>query len=160
MKTIHGACFLACSKRSLTLDAPTPTNISTNSEPLTDRNGTFASPAIAFARRVLPVPGAPARRTPFGILPPSCWNFFGFLRKSTISETSSFTSSIPATSLKVTFGLLSINTFALLFAKERALLLPALICFIILSQRRIRKIIGSHETRTVIYQGLPSSGLT
>ena len=35
-KIIHGECLFACSKRSLTLEAPTPTNISTNSEPEID----------------------------------------------------------------------------------------------------------------------------
>ena len=34
MNIIQGADFLACSNKSLTLDAPTPTNISTKSEPL------------------------------------------------------------------------------------------------------------------------------
>ena len=35
------------------------------------KNGTLASPAIARARRVLPVPGDPTNRQPLGILPPS-----------------------------------------------------------------------------------------
>ena len=38
---------------------PTPTNISMNSEPLMERNGTPASPAVALANNVLPVPGGP-----------------------------------------------------------------------------------------------------
>ena len=33
INTNDGALFLACSNKSLTLDAPTPTNISTKSEP-------------------------------------------------------------------------------------------------------------------------------
>jgi ATP-dependent Zn protease len=32
------------------------------------KKGTFASPAIAFASKVLPVPGGPTISTPFGIL--------------------------------------------------------------------------------------------
>eukprot|EP00952_Eustigmatos_sp_NYUAD-ZCMA_P008268 34521-Eustigmatos_ZCMA.PRE.1 len=56
---MHGAFFLACSNRSRTRDAPTPTNISTNSEPADDTKGTPASPATARASRVLPVPGGP-----------------------------------------------------------------------------------------------------
>src|SRR4029077_4532346 len=52
--------------RSRTRDAPTPTNISMKSEPVTDRNGTPASPATARARSVLPVPGGPTRRTALG----------------------------------------------------------------------------------------------
>ena len=68
---MQGEFFLACSKRSLTLAAPTPTNISTNSDPLILKKGTLASPATAFASNVLPVPGGPTSNTPFGILPPS-----------------------------------------------------------------------------------------
>jgi hypothetical protein len=54
MKRMQGACFRAIENMSRTLDGPTPTNISRNSEPETVMNGTFASPAVAFARRVLP----------------------------------------------------------------------------------------------------------
>lgn len=45
--------------KSRTLDGPTPTNISRNSDPETVIKGTLASPAVALARRVLPVPGGP-----------------------------------------------------------------------------------------------------
>ena len=41
-----------------------PTNISTKSEPESEKNGTPASPATALARRVLPVPGGPTRSAP------------------------------------------------------------------------------------------------
>src|SRR5438309_83311 len=57
MKMMHGAFFFPCSNRSRTREAPTPTNISTKSEPEIVKNGTFASPATARARRVLPVAG-------------------------------------------------------------------------------------------------------
>ncbi len=43
--------------RSRTREAPTPTNISTNSEPEMEKNGVPASPAMALASSVLPVPG-------------------------------------------------------------------------------------------------------
>merc|ERR1719353_2179965 len=56
-KMMQGAFSFAFLKRSLTLDAPTPTNISTNSDPLIEKKGTPASPAMALARSVLPVPG-------------------------------------------------------------------------------------------------------
>ena len=59
MKMIAGACSRACLNRSRTRAAPTPTIISTNSEPLIEKNGTPASPATARASSVLPVPGAP-----------------------------------------------------------------------------------------------------
>ena len=68
-----------------------------------EKNGTPASPATARASRVLPVPGAPMRRTPLGMRAPIWMNFFGFLRKSTISASSVFASFAPATSAKVTF---------------------------------------------------------
>jgi hypothetical protein len=55
----QGAFFLAIANISLTLAGPTPTNISWNSEPETEMKGTLASPAVALARRVLPVPGGP-----------------------------------------------------------------------------------------------------
>jgi|TARA_B110000285_G_scaffold134800_1_gene151077 hypothetical protein len=71
MKTIEGAFALAFLNKSLTLDAPTPTNISTKSDPEIEKNGTFDSPATAFARRVLPVPGGPTNRAPLGTLAPS-----------------------------------------------------------------------------------------
>ncbi len=102
MNTIQGALALACSKRSRTRDAPTPTNISTNSEPEILKKGTPASPATALASRVLPVPGGPTRRTPLGILAPIAVKRSAFFRKSTTSVSSSLACSIPATSPKVT----------------------------------------------------------
>ena len=47
MKMIAGALARACSKRSRTRAAPTPTNISTKSEPEIEKKGTPASPATA-----------------------------------------------------------------------------------------------------------------
>ena len=67
-----------------------------------DKNATFASPATARASSVLPVPGGPTSSTPFGIFAPSCLKRSGSRRNSTISESSSFSSSAPATSWKVT----------------------------------------------------------
>ena len=69
--TNEGVIVLAATNRP---DAPTPTNISTKSEPLIIKNGTPASPATAFASNVLPVPGWPTKRTPFGILAPG-WTY-------------------------------------------------------------------------------------
>ena len=100
---------------SLTLDAPTPTNISTKSDPEIVKKGTFASPAIALASKVLPVPGGPIKSAPLGILTPSLLNFLGSFKNSTISSTSSFASSIPATSLKVTLPPLQIKVLLWIF---------------------------------------------
>ena len=85
IKIIEGDFSLACLNRSRTRDAPTPTNISTKSEPESEKKGTCASPATAFASKVLPVPGGPTNNAPLGILPPKDVYFSGFLRKSTIS---------------------------------------------------------------------------
>ena len=105
IKMIQGAFSRACLKRSRTRDAPTPTNISTKSEPLILKKGTPDSPATARASKVLPVPGGPTSKTPRGILPPISVYFCGNFKKSTTSTNSSFASSTPATSLKrvVTF---------------------------------------------------------
>ena len=89
MKTMHGALASACWNRSRTRAAPTPTNISTNSDPLRLKNGTSASPATARASSVLPVPGGPTSSTPLGMRPPSVVYFAGFFRNSTISRSSS-----------------------------------------------------------------------
>ena len=111
---IEGDFSLACLNKSRTLDAPTPTNISTKSEPESEKKGTLASPATALANNVFPVPGKPTSRAPFGIFPPNFVYFEGLFKKSTISLTSSFAPSKPATSLKVTFvSLLPSKSFAL-----------------------------------------------
>jgi len=51
--------------------APTPVSISTNSVAEIEKKGTAASPATAFASRVLPQPGGPASRTPRGGFAPT-----------------------------------------------------------------------------------------
>ena len=73
MNTIAGPRVRACSNRSRTRAAPTPTNISTKPEPDTEKKGTWASPATARASRVLPVPGGPAISTPRGPRAPARW---------------------------------------------------------------------------------------
>ena len=56
--------LLYLQNRFLTRAAPTPTNISSNSEPEQKKNGTPASPATALASKVFPVPGEPVKSTP------------------------------------------------------------------------------------------------
>mmetsp|Transcript_52514 Transcript_52514/g.137636 ORF Transcript_52514/g.137636 Transcript_52514/m.137636 type:complete len:243 (+) Transcript_52514:1031-1759(+) len=104
MKTMHGALARAWLKRSRTREAPTPTNISMKSEPDMEKKGTPASPAIALASSVLPVPGGPHSSAPLGILAPRFLNLSGCFRKSTNSTTSTLASARPATSLNVTFS--------------------------------------------------------
>ena len=115
---------MPCSNISLTLEAPTPTNISTKSDPDIVKKGTSASPAIALANNVFPVPGAPTTNTPLGIFPPSFLNFLGSLKNSTTSSTSSFASSIPATSLNVILSFNSLINFAFDLPKPSAPPLP------------------------------------
>ncbi len=69
-KMMQGARFRASANRSRTRAAPTPTNSSTKLEPVTEMNGTSASPATARAIRVLPVPGGPTISTPRGATAP------------------------------------------------------------------------------------------
>ena len=76
IKIIAGDFSFACLNKSLTLEAPTPTNISTKSDPEREKKGTLASPATAFANNVFPVPGGPTNKAPFGILPPREVYFF------------------------------------------------------------------------------------
>ena len=101
MKMMDGACARAWANRSLTRAGPMPTNTSMKSEPLMDRKGTLASPAAALASSVLPVPGGPTSRAPFGIFAPRSLYRLGPLRKLTNSITSCFASSQPATSLNM-----------------------------------------------------------
>ena len=100
MNTIHGAFSFACLNKSRTLLAPIPTNISTNSEPEIEKNGTLDSPATAFASIVLPVPGGPTSKMPLGMVAPICLYLPGSCRYVTISCKDSLASSSPATSLK------------------------------------------------------------
>ena len=122
MNTIHGDNFLAFSNSFLTREAPNPANISMNSEPLIEINGTSASPAMAFAIKVFPVPGFPYNKTPFGIFAPIFVNFSGFFKKSTISTNSSFSSSKPATSSNFIFVFLSVSSYTFPFSPKPCIL--------------------------------------
>ncbi len=150
---------MACSNKSRTRDAPTPTNISTKSEPLIEKNGTPASPETAFARRVFPVPGGPTRRTPFGILAPSSTNLRGSLRNSTISIRSSFSSSAPATSSNLTFIFSSDAIRALLLPNDITRLPPPPCdCCIKKTQKRINSTTTTSVGSIVSHHGAFASG--
>src|SRR5208282_2224070 len=124
MKTIAGAALRACSNRSRTRAAPTPTNISTNSEPLVSKKATLASPALALASSVLPVPGGPTSNTPFGICPPSSANCSGSFRNWMISCSSAIASSAPPTSLYVTLTSSGLTSMALFLPTPKMLPSP------------------------------------
>ena len=104
MNKMHGALRFAISNISLILATPSPTIIPEKSDPDVAKNGTFASPAMARASNVFPVPGSPDNRTPRGTRAPTLWYLSLFRRKSTISANSCFSESIPATSLNVVPG--------------------------------------------------------
>ena len=114
---MEGALFLASSNISRTREAPTPTNISTKSDPDIEKKGTPASPATAFANNVLPVPGAPTKSMPLGTLAPNLEYLSGFFKNSTTSSNSAFSSSAPATSPKLTSLSSGLLSFALLRPK-------------------------------------------
>ena len=125
------------------------------------KNGTPASPAMARASKVLPVPGEPASSTPLGMRPPSLVNFCGSRRKSIISSSSALASSIPATSLKVTLTSPSPCSFALVLPKERAPPLPPIcICRMKKIQTPTSSSIGNQEIKMVRYQGVSSGFFT
>ena len=87
-KMIAGARLRASANRSRTLAAPTPTNSSTKLEPVTEKNGTVASPATARASSVLPVPGGPTISTPRGAIAPGPLVALRVRRKSITSAIS------------------------------------------------------------------------
>ena len=147
MKIMQGAFFLPCSNMSRTRLAPTPTNISTKSEPEMVKKGTLASPAMARASSVLPVPGGPTSKQPFGILPPSRWNFCGSRRNSTISSSSDLASSMPATSSKVTRPCFSVSSRARDFPNPIARPPPLCIWRMKKTQTPISSSIGNQESR-------------
>ena len=153
MKMMQGAFFFACSNMSRTRLAPTPTNISTKSEPEMVKNGTLASPATARAISVLPVPGGPTSSTPRGILPPRRWNFPGSRRNSTISCRSCLASSTPATSSKVTRPCASVSSLARDLPKPSALPPAPCICRDRKIQTPMSAMNGSQETSSDTNQG-------
>ena len=102
MKMIAGSCLRAIANSRRMRAAPSPANISTNEAADWAKNCAPDSCATAFASSVLPVPGGPCRRMPFGTFAPSCSNCLGSRRNSTISCSSALASSTPAMSAHAT----------------------------------------------------------
>jgi len=71
MKMMHGSVLLALFEKVPDSTGPHTNEHLDKIEPLMLKNGTFASPAIALARKSLALPGAPSREPPSGIRPPS-----------------------------------------------------------------------------------------
>ena len=102
MKTIAGACERASRNSRRMRDAPRPANISTKLAADCAKNCAPDSLATALASSVLPVPGGPCRRMPFGTCAPSLRKRSGSVRNSTTSRSSAFAWSTPATSSHLT----------------------------------------------------------
>ena len=123
------------------------------------KKGTPASPATARARRVFPVPGGPKRSTPLGILAPMALYLLGLRRNSTISASSSFASSSPATSLKVTLILPSPCILAWLLPKFMTRPPPPWVCCMMKNQTAMRTRIGRTAVSMFIHHEGCSGGL-
>ena len=102
MKMIAGAALRAWRNSRRMRAAPRPANISTNEEADCAKKRAFDSFATALASSVLPVPGGPCSRMPFGTFAPSLRKRFGSRMNSTTSRSSSFASSTPSTSCQLT----------------------------------------------------------
>ena len=125
------------------------------------KKGTPASPDTARASRVLPVPGGPTSSTPLGMRAPTLVKRLGFLRNSTISRSSSFSSSAPATSLKVTLLAAGSVSRARLRPKFITPPLPAPACWRSRKNHRAQKTTNSPRMGIhSIHQGTPSSCFT
>ena len=150
IKMMLGAFAFAFWNKSRTRLAPTPTNISTKSEPDIEKNGTPASPATALANSVLPVPGGPTSSAPLGILPPSSVYFSGWRRNSTISTNSSLAPSSPATSLNDTFTLASLSTTCALDLPTLNMVPPAPPVILFIKKRYMPIIKSSGHAKDII----------
>lgn len=76
MKIMVGDLALAKAKASLTILGPSPMYICTKLVPASLRKVALVCPAQALAIIVLPVPGGPNIKQPFGGRIPIFWNFY------------------------------------------------------------------------------------
>mmetsp|Transcript_33298 Transcript_33298/g.64360 ORF Transcript_33298/g.64360 Transcript_33298/m.64360 type:complete len:487 (-) Transcript_33298:370-1830(-) len=104
MNRMHGAFFSAFCHILLIFSAPEPAMFELKSLPTQGRKQMPASPAMAFASKVLPHPGGPVMSTPFGHLARTRPYFLPSFKKSTISVTSFLRLARPATSSNETSG--------------------------------------------------------
>ena len=104
-KIIEGLDCLAFLNTSLTAFSDSPTHLDISSGPLIVMKLALASLAIAWARSVLPVPGAPNNTIPLGGLMPKCSNNSGLVSgHSILSLSLSLISCSPPTSSQDTSG--------------------------------------------------------
>ena len=105
-KIIEGEFCLAFWNIFLTAFSDSPTHFEINSGPLIQIKLALLSVATALANKVLPVPGGPYNKIPFGGLIPILVNLSGcFNGHSTASINSCLTSSKPPISVHGTFGI-------------------------------------------------------
>ena len=81
MKMMQGAWPAAWEKRSRTRDAPTPTNISTNSDPLMLKKGHLCLPGHGFCEEGLARPRRAHQKHPFGDPPAQLLKFLRALQE-------------------------------------------------------------------------------
>mmetsp|Transcript_5462 Transcript_5462/g.18810 ORF Transcript_5462/g.18810 Transcript_5462/m.18810 type:complete len:505 (-) Transcript_5462:206-1720(-) len=103
-KTTHGLALRARAKTSRTLRSLSPMYMLMSSGPLTERKRSPHSVATAFAKRVLPVPGGPKRRTPERWRSPPEKSSLCLSGSSTVSRMAALTSSRPPISDQRTEG--------------------------------------------------------
>ena len=85
-----------------TFRLPTPKNMLAKPEPVEYRKGTPVAPAMAFAMRVLPVPGGPSNRIPCGGYPPISLKFLNPWNRRRTSFVDETAAGCPRTSSKLT----------------------------------------------------------
>ena len=90
MKMIAGAFSFASANASRTNLAPSPMNICTKSGPASFKYAALVCAAHARAMSVLPVPGGPYNKTPFGARMPSVLNFSACVIGSTTASRNSW----------------------------------------------------------------------
>lgn len=88
MKIIVGAFYLARANASRTILGPSPMYICTRLEPASFKNVALVCPAHALAIIVLPVPGGPNIKQPFGGRIPISLNFYLCVMGRTIASRS------------------------------------------------------------------------
>ncbi|KAH3680541.1 hypothetical protein WICPIJ_008232 [Wickerhamomyces pijperi] len=109
MKIIQGSCSLAYANISLINLADSPMYLSTMADAGEKMKLAPMVAAVALAKRVLPVPGGPYKRTPFGGLIPTLWNNSGFFKGNSMTSLSSRTCSFnPPIVLKFTSSCLKV----------------------------------------------------
>ena len=116
-KMMHAFFPLAISNSSRTIRAPSPTYFCTSSDPITRMKVASVRLATARAQSVLPVPGGPKSRTPFGGSMPSLTNLSGCVK---VNELDVVNQQSNVRILKVSPQLHGVSQFALCSLRHRS----------------------------------------